>query len=82
MVVTAFSPLGQGQSYAKLGHGDISAVSDPVVANIAQRHRVTAAQVGAVTTLYASLQVLTGGSEVGSAERVHCYSQVRTGGEN
>jgi len=45
LVVTAFSPLGQGQSYAKLGHGDISAVADPVVQNIAQKHRVTAAQV-------------------------------------
>ena len=46
MVVTAFSPLGQGQSYAKMGHGDISAPKDDVISNIAQGHGVTQAQVG------------------------------------
>ena len=46
MVVTAFSPLGQGQSYAKMGHGDISALKDDVIYNIAQSHGVTQAQVG------------------------------------
>ena len=46
MVVTAFSPLGQGQSYAKMGHGDISDLKDDVIHNIAQSHGVTQAQVG------------------------------------
>ena len=46
MVVTAFSPLGQGQSYAKMGHGDISALKDDVISNIAKSHGVTQAQVG------------------------------------
>ena len=46
MSVTAFSPLGHGQSYAKLGHGDISALKDDVVVNIAERLGVSCAQVG------------------------------------
>ena len=46
MAVTAFSPLGQGQSYAKLGHGDISALKDDVIVNIAERLGVSCAQVG------------------------------------
>ena len=46
MAVTAFSPLGQGQSYAKLGHGDISALKDEVIVNIAERLGVSCAQVG------------------------------------
>merc|ERR1711892_58466 len=45
MVVTAFSPLSQGQSYAKMGHGDISALKDDVIYNIAKGHGVTQAQV-------------------------------------
>eukprot|EP00090_Calanus_glacialis_P022716 TRINITY_DN35009_c0_g1_i1.p1 TRINITY_DN35009_c0_g1~~TRINITY_DN35009_c0_g1_i1.p1 ORF type:complete len:324 (-),score=56.34 TRINITY_DN35009_c0_g1_i1:80-1051(-) len=45
MVVTAFSPLGQGQSYVKLGHGDISALKDDVVVNMAERLGVSCAQV-------------------------------------
>ena len=48
MAVTAFSPLGQGQSYAKLGHGDISALKDDVVVNIAERLGVSCAQAGLV----------------------------------
>jgi diketogulonate reductase-like aldo/keto reductase len=46
MAVTAFSPLGQGQSYDKLGHGDISALKDDVIVNIAERLGVSCAQVG------------------------------------
>ena len=44
--MTAFSPLGHGQSYAKLGYQDIAAVKDDVVLHIAQRLEVTPAQVG------------------------------------
>jgi len=46
MVVTAFSPLGHGQSYAKLGFDGVAAVNDKVVLNIAQRLGVTPGQVG------------------------------------
>ena len=43
--VTAFSPLGNGQSYSKLGFQEISSLKDPVILNIAQKLNVTAAQV-------------------------------------
>ena len=45
MAVTAFSPLGQGQSYAKLGHADISVLNDESVNEIASRLGVSCAQV-------------------------------------
>jgi len=45
MAVTAFSPLGQGQSYAKLGLADISVLSDESVCEIASRLGVSCAQV-------------------------------------
>ena len=44
--MTAFSPLGHGQSYAKLGFDGVAAVNDKVVLNIARRLGVTPGQVG------------------------------------
>lgn len=45
MVVTAFSPLGHGQSYAGLGYGNVVAIKEDVVISIATRLGVTPAQV-------------------------------------
>ena len=45
MLVTAFSPLGHGQSYAMLGYQDNVAIKEPVVVEIARNHGVTPAQV-------------------------------------
>jgi len=45
MVVTAFSPLGHGQSYAMLGYGNVVAIEEEVVIEIAKRLEVTPAQV-------------------------------------
>jgi len=45
MVVTAFSPLGHGQSYAMLGYQDKAAIKEQVVLDIAKRLGVTPAQV-------------------------------------
>ena len=45
MVVTAFSPLGHGQSYAGLGYENVVAIKEDVVINIATRLGVTPAQV-------------------------------------
>ena len=45
MLVTAFSPLGHGQSYAMLGYQDKVAIKEPVVVEIARNHGVTPAQV-------------------------------------
>ena len=45
VLVTAFSPLGHGQSYAMLGYQDKVAIKEPVVVEIARNHGVTPAQV-------------------------------------
>jgi len=45
MLVTAFSPLGHGQSYAALGYGDNVAIKEKLVLDMAREHGVTAAQV-------------------------------------
>jgi len=45
MVVTAFSPLGHGQSYAGLGYENSVAIKEEVVTDIAKRLDVTPAQV-------------------------------------
>ena len=45
VLVTAFSPLGHGQSYAMLGYQDNVAIKEPVVVEIARNHGVTPAQV-------------------------------------
>jgi len=45
MVVTAFSPLGHGQSYAPLGYGNKVALKEQLVLDIAANHGVTPAQV-------------------------------------
>jgi len=43
--VTAFSPLGNGQSYSGLGYGNLSTLQEETVVNIASRLGVTPAQV-------------------------------------
>jgi len=43
--VTAFSPLGNGQSYAMLGYGSVSSLQEEVVTRIASRLEVSPAQV-------------------------------------
>merc|ERR1712032_554994 len=43
--VTAFSPLGNGQSYHMVGYQDVSALKEPAVTNIASKLGVTPAQV-------------------------------------
>lgn len=43
--VTAFSPLGHGQSYAPLGYGNNVAIKEPIIVDIAKKHGVTPAQV-------------------------------------
>ena len=43
--MTAFSPLGHGQSYAGLGYENVVAIKEDVVINIATRLGVTPAQV-------------------------------------
>ena len=45
MIVTAYSPLGNGRSYAALGHSDVVAIEEDVVVKIANRLNVTPAQV-------------------------------------
>ena len=45
MVVTAFSPLGHGQSYSMLGYENVVAIKEEVVIEIATRLGVTPAQV-------------------------------------
>merc|ERR1711915_3913 len=45
MVVTAFSPLGHGQSYAMMGYGNVVAIREDIVVEIADRLKVTPAQV-------------------------------------
>lgn len=45
LTVTAFSPLGNGKSYSKLGYQDISCLEDPVILNIAKNLNITPAQV-------------------------------------
>merc|ERR1712025_1399888 len=45
MVVTAFSPLGHGQSYAMLGYENVAAIKEDVVIQIAKRLQATPAQV-------------------------------------
>ena len=45
MIVTAYSPLGNGRSYAALGHSDVVAIEEDIVVEIAQRLNVTPAQV-------------------------------------
>jgi len=45
IVVTAFSPLGHGQSYAMLGYENVVAIKEDVVIQIAKRLQVTPAQV-------------------------------------
>ena len=45
MLVTAFSPLGHGQSYEALGYKDKVALKEKIVTDIAQSHGVTPAQV-------------------------------------
>ena len=48
LTVTAFSPLGNGKSYSKLGYQDISCLEDPVILNIAKNLNITPAQVSIV----------------------------------
>jgi len=45
MVVTAFSPLGHGQSYAMMGYDNVVAIKEDIVVEIAERMKVTPAQV-------------------------------------
>eukprot|EP00092_Neocalanus_flemingeri_P107510 GFUD01137986.1.p1 GENE.GFUD01137986.1~~GFUD01137986.1.p1 ORF type:complete len:325 (-),score=73.88 GFUD01137986.1:187-1161(-) len=45
MVVTAFSPLGHGQSYAALGYANSVAIKEETILEIAERLGVTPAQV-------------------------------------
>ena len=45
MVVTAFSPLGHGQSYSMLGYENVVAIKEEVVIEIATWLGVTPAQV-------------------------------------
>lgn len=45
ILVTAFSPLGHGQSYDALGYGDKVAIKEKIVIDIAAKHGVTPAQV-------------------------------------
>ena len=45
MLVTAYSPLGHGQSYAMLGYSNNVAIKEDVVLDIARAHSVTPAQV-------------------------------------
>jgi len=45
MLVTAFSPLGHGQSYAPLGYGNKVALKEQLVLDIASKYGVTSAQV-------------------------------------
>ena len=45
MLVTAYSPLGHGQSYAMLGYSNTVAIKEEVVEDIARAHSVTPAQV-------------------------------------
>ena len=45
MVVTAFSPLGHGQSYAMMGYDNVVAIMEDIVVEIAERMKVTPAQV-------------------------------------
>ena len=43
MIVTAYSPLGNGRSYAALGHSDVVAIDEDVVVEIGKRLNVTPA---------------------------------------
>ena len=43
--MTAFSPLGHGQSYAMLGYENVVAIKEEVVIQIAKRLQATPAQV-------------------------------------
>jgi len=45
LTVTAFSPLGNGKSYSKLGFQDISCLEDPIIKKISYRLNVSSAQV-------------------------------------
>lgn len=45
MVVTAFSPLGHGESYSALGYDKVAAIREPTVVDIAKTLGVTPAQV-------------------------------------
>jgi len=45
MLVTAYSPLGHGQSYSMLGYSNNVAIKEAVVLDIARAHSVTPAQV-------------------------------------
>ena len=45
MIVTAYSPLGNGRSYAALGRSEVVAIEEDVVVEIAKQLNVTPAQV-------------------------------------
>ena len=45
IIVTAFSPLGNGKSYSKLGFQDVSCLQDIKVIKLAEKYNVTPAQV-------------------------------------
>ena len=45
LLVTAYSPLGHGQSYSMLGYSNNVAIKEAVVLDIARNHSVTPAQV-------------------------------------
>lgn len=62
--VTAFSPLGNGKSYSKLGFEEISCLKDPVILDISQKIKVSPAQVVLKWALHRGCGVITKSSKM------------------
>ena len=77
ITVTAFSPLGNGKSYSKLGFQNVSCLEDQTIKDIANKLNISAAQVmNENISEIIFIVVFQGPFEVGIAKRYCCGNKV------